>query len=86
LGVAQGLLCITSTCPVRRKQMNKPSNPRKKLVLSRETVRHLSTDQLQGVVGGMINLSRITQCECPSRLGCEPDPGVSRVHTACTQP
>ena len=84
--MAQGLLCITSTCPVRRKQMNKPSNPRKKLVLSRETVRHLSTDQLQGVVGGMINLSRITQCECPSRLGCEPDPGVSRVHTACTQP
>lgn len=65
--------------------MSKKDNPRKKLVLNRETVRHLTTEQLRGVVGGMINQSRITECECPSGLGCEPQTGTSRTNTSCTK-
>lgn len=44
----------------------KDNTPRKKLVLNRETVRQLSTADLKGVVGGMINLSRVSQCDCPT--------------------
>ena len=59
--------------------------PRKKLVLHKETVRHLTSAELTGVAGGRINLSRVTQCECPTFLCGDPMP-ASRVNTACTQP
>jgi hypothetical protein len=36
----------------------------KKLVLNRETVRALTSKEMRAVAGGMINLSRMTQCDC----------------------
>jgi hypothetical protein len=46
--------------------MNKrETTPRKKLVLNRATVRHLTTGQLKGVAGGRINESIMTRCDCP---------------------
>lgn len=64
--------------------MNKKGITRK-LVLSRETIRHLTANELEGVVGGMINQSRVTQCDCPTFTCDDPQP-MTRVHTACTQP
>ncbi|HWM85128.1 MAG TPA: class I lanthipeptide [Kofleriaceae bacterium] len=43
--------------------MNKrDSAPRKKLVLNKSTLRHLTDSELQGVGGGAINLSRHSEC------------------------
>lgn len=63
---------------------NKTKVSKKQLVLNRESVRHLTTDHLSGVGGGMINQTRASQCGCPTRLGCGPDTGTSRAGTACT--
>jgi hypothetical protein len=62
---------------------------RKRIALSRETVRHLNGEALRGIAGGRINESRNTECECPTVLGCDPNTTTltaSRVNTACTQP
>lgn len=69
--------------------MNRSKLDRKRIALSRETVRHLNGEALRGVAGGMTNQSRLTQCECPTALGCPSGTTtftVSRVNTACTQP
>ena len=59
---------------------------RKRIALSRETVRHLGVDVLGGVAGGRINLSRQTQCDCPTLGGCGPNTvTVSAANTSCTQ-
>jgi len=69
--------------------MNKKSStPRKKLVLNKETVRRLTDAELRGVAGGMINQSRVTECDCGT-AGCptgteNPPVPSSRVNTACT--
>jgi hypothetical protein len=63
--------------------MNKTN--RKRIVLGRETVRHLTPAALQGIAGGAINLSRHSQCDCPTVGGCGPDTlTISAVGTACT--
>ena len=56
---------------------------RKRIALGRETVRHLTQTSLQDIAGGRINESRLTECECPTALGCGPGTG-SLVNTACT--
>ncbi len=66
--------------------MNKEdSTPRKKLVLHKETVRHLTGAELTGVVGGRMNMSRVTQCECPTFMCGDPAP-ASRVNASCLDP
>jgi len=63
--------------------MNKKITTGRKLVLSRETVRRLTSAELEGVAGGRPKQTIMTQCDCPS-FGCtDPAPG-SRVATACT--
>ena len=58
---------------------------RKRIALGRETVRHLTQGALQGVAGGAINLSRHSQCDCPTFGGCGPDTlTISAVGTTCT--
>jgi hypothetical protein len=58
---------------------------RKRIALGRETVRHLSPGTLEGIGGGAINLSRHSQCDCPTFGGCGPNTlTVSAVRTACT--
>lgn len=42
--------------------MNKHVTQRKKLVLDKATVRHLTASELKDVAGGMINLSRVSEC------------------------
>jgi hypothetical protein len=42
--------------------MNKQATSRKKLVLNKATVRHLTATELKEVGGGMINLSRVSEC------------------------
>ena len=42
------------------------SKKNKKLALSKEMVRTLQDNELQTAAGGRINLSRITQCDCPT--------------------
>ena len=68
----------------------KDKAPSKKLVLNRATLRNLTSTELKGVVGGMINQSRVTECDCPSFMCDTTDNtgghGVSRAGTACTQP
>ena len=64
--------------------MNKKDLGRK-LVLNRETIRHLTANELEGVVGGMINQSRVTQCDCPSFTCDEPGPS-SMADASCTKP
>jgi hypothetical protein len=62
--------------------MNKKAT--RKLVLHRETVRHLTSADLGRAVGGMINLSRITQCDCPSyAIVCDDPVTMSQVQTEC---
>lgn len=46
--------------------MNKDTGRKKKLVLHKETVRHLNSTELKSVGGGMINQSRVSQCDCPT--------------------
>jgi hypothetical protein len=63
--------------------MNKKTT--RKLVLHRETVRHLTSAELGRAVGGMINLSRASECDCASyNISCEDPVPSSRVNTACT--
>jgi hypothetical protein len=56
---------------------------RKRIALGRETVRHLSLASLQDIAGGKNNESRLTECECPTALGCGPG-GGSLLWTTCT--
>jgi hypothetical protein len=42
------------------------SKKTKKLALSKELVRTLQDDELQSAAGGRINLSRNSQCNCPT--------------------
>lgn len=60
---------------------------RKRIALGRETVRNLTQASLEHVAGGRINLSRQTQCDCPTLGGCGPNTlTVSAADTSCTQP
>ena len=65
--------------------MNKKITTSRKLVLNRETIRHLSATDLGGVVGGMINQSRVSQCDCPTFTCDDPAPS-SMANTSCTKP
>jgi hypothetical protein len=56
---------------------------RKRIELGRETVRHLTLASLQDIAGGRKNESRLTECECPTALGCGPGTG-SLLFTTCT--
>jgi hypothetical protein len=65
--------------------MNKKSTTTRKLVLHRETVRHLTSAELGRAVGGMINLSRASECECASfQYVCDDPVPSSMANTACT--
>ena len=64
--------------------MNKRNHSKKHLVLGKESLRHLTIAELGGVLGGAINQSRGTQCECPTALGCGGG-DISEVNTACTK-
>jgi hypothetical protein len=44
--------------------MNKDHGSKRKLVLHRATVRHLTGAELKGVAGGMIDQSILTKCDC----------------------
>lgn len=67
----------------KESNVNKKSTTTRKLVLHRETLRHLTSAELGRAVGGMINQSRVTQCDCPTFMCTDPVPS-SRVATACT--
>ena len=63
--------------------------PRKKLALSRTTLRNLSPAELRNVGGGMTNESRLSECDCPTftcNTGGTTSFTVSRSGTSCTQP
>ena len=63
--------------------MNKKTT--RKLVLHRETVRNLTSAELGRAVGGMINQSRVSECDCASfEHVCDDPVPSSRVNTACT--
>jgi hypothetical protein len=86
--VAQRLLCLRRPPAItgegEEETMNK-KNASRKLVLNRATIRNLTATELGGVVGGMINQSRVTQCDCPTFLCDEPVPS-SQANTGCTRP
>jgi hypothetical protein len=64
--------------------MNKKITTTRKLVLHKETVRHLTSADLGRAVGGMINQSRVTNCDCASyEHVCDDPVPMSRVETAC---
>ncbi len=65
--------------------MNKKTTTTRKLVLHRETVRHLTGSELRHAVGGMINQSRVSQCECASfQYVCDDPAPSSMANTECT--
>ncbi len=64
--------------------MNKKTTTRK-LVLHRETLRHLTGAELGRVVGGATNQSRASQCDCASfAIVCDDPVPSSMAGTACT--
>ncbi|HTE49339.1 MAG TPA: class I lanthipeptide [Kofleriaceae bacterium] len=63
--------------------MNKKIMTGRKLVLSRETVRRLTSAELESVAGGKPKQTIVTQCDCASFTCTDPVP-ISRIHTACT--
>jgi hypothetical protein len=63
--------------------MNKKTT--RKLVLHRETVRNLTSAELGRAVGGMINQSRVSQCDCASyEHVCDDPVPSSMANTSCT--
>jgi len=64
--------------------MNKKVTATRKLVLHRETVRHLTSAELGRAAGGMINQSRVSQCDCASyAIVCDDPVPMSQVQTEC---
>jgi len=58
---------------------------RRRIALGRETVKHLTSASLQHIAGGATNLSRPSQCDCPTAGGCGPDTlTLSALGTTCT--